>query len=93
MAGGVAPHHPPIPIIKVEKGIEELGSFLVPNENGDLTCRKCDRAFQDKELAIKHMSCHEDEKSFECYAKNSKNAPNIHPKSSKNRLKSLSGTL
>ena len=65
MAAG-APHPPPIPIIKVEKGIEELSSFLVPNENGDLTCRKCDRAFQDKELAIKHMSCHEDEKSFEC---------------------------
>ena len=51
--------------IKTEN-IEDISNFLLPNENGDLTCRKCDRAFQDKELALKHMSCHEDEKSFEC---------------------------
>ena len=51
--------------IKTEKA-EDLSTFLVPNESGDLTCRKCDRIFQDKELAIKHMSCHEEEKSFEC---------------------------
>ena len=39
---------------------------VFPNENGEYVCDKCDRAFKDKELMIKHMSCHDEAKPFEC---------------------------
>ena len=29
-------------------------------------CETCDRAFRDKEMLGKHMSCHDEEKPHEC---------------------------
>ncbi|XP_040567810.1 uncharacterized protein [Lepeophtheirus salmonis] len=37
-----------------------------PNHNGEYVCDKCDRAFKDKEMLIKHMYCHFEDKPFEC---------------------------
>ena len=39
---------------------------VLPNENGEYVCDQCDRAFKDKELCIKHMSCHDEAKPHEC---------------------------
>lgn len=39
---------------------------IQPNENGEYICDKCDRAFKDKDLIVKHLQCHEEEKPFEC---------------------------
>ena len=38
----------------------------IPNENGEFVCDKCDRAFKHKDLFLKHMLCHDEEKPFEC---------------------------
>ena len=39
---------------------------LLPNENGEYVCETCDRAFRDKEMLGKHLSCHDEEKPHEC---------------------------
>ena len=57
--------------IKIEEdsqgGLLDIkSSDLFPNEKGEFMCDKCDRAFTNKELYVKHMSCHEEEKPFEC---------------------------
>ncbi len=41
---------------------------MLPNENGEFVCEMCDRAFREKDLLVKHMSCHDEEKPFECLA-------------------------
>ena len=38
----------------------------IPNSLGEFTCEFCDRAFKDKDLLMKHMSCHIEEKPHEC---------------------------
>ena len=58
--------------LKIKMEASDENSLLMdikdvfPNENGDYVCTKCDRAFKDKELMIKHMSCHDEAKPFEC---------------------------
>ncbi len=39
---------------------------VMPNENGEFVCDKCDRAFKDRDLLGKHMACHDEERPFEC---------------------------
>ena len=38
----------------------------LPNEIGEYVCDVCDRAFKDKEMLLKHLSCHIEEKPHEC---------------------------
>ena len=38
----------------------------VPNALGEYVCDFCDRAFTDKDMLMKHMSCHIEEKPHEC---------------------------
>jgi len=40
--------------------------IYLPNANGEYVCDTCDRAFIEKELLIKHMSCHVELKPHEC---------------------------
>jgi hypothetical protein len=42
--------HPSLAKIK-----SEPVDVALPNENGDFVCDKCDRAFKDKDLLIKHQ--------------------------------------
>lgn len=53
--------HPSLVKIKIEET-----ETLVPNVKGEFTCEICDRAFKEKDLLIKHQSCHAEEKPFEC---------------------------
>ncbi|TRY61494.1 hypothetical protein TCAL_02143 [Tigriopus californicus] len=57
--------HSAAPSIKTEPLVGTVLD-IVPNENGEYICEKCDRAFKDKDLIIKHLQCHEEEKPFEC---------------------------
>ena len=54
--------------IKIEEDSQllDIKSDFFPNENGEFLCEKCDRAFTNKDLFVKHMSCHAEEKPFEC---------------------------
>ena len=36
------------------------------NIKGEYSCDRCSRAFKDKEMLVKHMSCHVEEKPHEC---------------------------
>jgi len=47
------------PVVLDEKSIE-------PNAIGEYVCDTCDRAFKEKELLIKHLSCHMETKPHEC---------------------------
>ena len=38
----------------------------LPNEIGEYVCDVCDRAFKDKEMLLKHLTCHIEEKPHEC---------------------------
>ena len=38
----------------------------LPNALGEYTCDTCDRAFTDKDLLMKHLTCHIEEKPHEC---------------------------
>jgi uncharacterized Zn-finger protein len=53
--------------IKTEdEGLEDVKAAVFPNDRGEYVCNKCDRAFKDKELMIKHLTCHNEDKPFEC---------------------------
>jgi len=39
---------------------------ILPNENGEYVCDRCDRAFKTKDMLSKHAACHEEEKPYEC---------------------------
>eukprot|EP00090_Calanus_glacialis_P044895 TRINITY_DN805_c0_g1_i1.p1 TRINITY_DN805_c0_g1~~TRINITY_DN805_c0_g1_i1.p1 ORF type:complete len:1394 (-),score=273.33 TRINITY_DN805_c0_g1_i1:540-4721(-) len=54
-----------------EKEPKDEGELLdekiyLPNEIGEYVCDTCDRAFVQKDLLIKHMSCHVELKPHEC---------------------------
>lgn len=36
------------------------------NAVGEYTCDKCDRAFKEKDMLIKHLACHTDDNPHEC---------------------------
>ena len=38
----------------------------LPNDIGEYVCDVCDRAFKDKDMLLKHLSCHIEEKPHEC---------------------------
>jgi hypothetical protein len=39
---------------------------VLPNENGEYVCDRCDRAFKTKEMLGKHAACHEEDRPYEC---------------------------
>ncbi len=51
---------------------------IFPNDKGEFVCEKCDRAFTDKDLFLKHMTCHDEIKPYECLECGKKFAKAIH---------------
>ena len=49
-----------------EQSIDDYLKNLLPNEMGEFSCDRCDRAFGEKSMLLKHMTCHFNAKPFEC---------------------------
>jgi len=73
--------HPTLPKIKKEPASTEdeqgtpmlvlpppptAGPEILPNENGEFVCDRCDRAFKTKDMLMKHAACHVEDKPYEC---------------------------
>ena len=54
-----------VPKIKTEIEFED-SKDIMPNENGEYVCDKCDRIFLQKEQMVNHMLVHQEDKPFEC---------------------------
>ena len=54
-----------VPKIKTEIEFED-SKDVMPNENGEYVCDKCDRVFLHKEQMVNHMLVHQEDKPFEC---------------------------